>query len=525
MNLILTLVALIPFVLLFVLIILKKIPAIKAMPITWLVTLIIALAIWKISFVFISASLLKALFLTIEIALIIFGAILLIEVLKQKKQLAVIQNLLSSISPDARIQAIVIAFFFGALIEGISGFGTPEALAAPLLVSIGFSPILAVVLSSIANSVPVSFGAAGTPILLGLAPLSLPAAQIAEITQTTALMHSIAGFIIPIVLVYFVVAASKEKKKFSNFIKALPFAIFSWLIFTIPYYFIAKNWGAELPTIIAALLGLIIISIAAHYKFLIPKKIIQFKNYIPKKISLGKTIKSIIPYIIIILLLTITRIIPFIRDKLSSVSISWTNILGTGINNSFLPLYTPSFYFILSALICLVFYKATRKEVSKSLKNSFKKIRIPFIALLFAFAFVQLLIISSNNSSGLPGIPALLAESISSVANKAYIFISPFIGAFGAFISGSNTVSNLLFGLLQSETARALGISIALILSLQVAGGAAGNMIAVHNVIAANSVVDLKNSEGKVIRKTILVAIIYCIILGIVGFVLTRFVI
>ena len=216
MNILLTLVALIPFALLFVLIILKKVPAIKAMPITWIVTLIISLAIWKISPVFVSASFLKAIFLTLEIGLIIFGAVLLIEVLRQKKQIAVIQNLLSSISPDARIQAIVIAFFFGALIEGISGFGTPEALAAPLLVSIGFAPILAVVLSSIANSVPVSFGAAGTPILLGLAPLNLPASEITNIIQTTALMHAIAGFIIPIVLVYLVIAGSKEKKKFSS---------------------------------------------------------------------------------------------------------------------------------------------------------------------------------------------------------------------------------------------------------------------------------------------------------------------
>jgi lactate permease len=512
MNLILTLIALIPFILLFVLIIVKKVPAIKAIPLTWLITVIITLIIWKVSFTFLSASFLKAIFLALEIVLIIFGAVLLIEVLKQKKQIA-------------RIQAIIIAFFFGALIEGIAGFGTPEALAAPLLVSIGFAPVLAVVLSSIANSIPVSFGAAGTPILLGLAPLSLPAAEITKITVTTALMHSIAGFIIPIVLVYLVIASSKEKGKFSSLIKTLPFAIFSWLIFVIPYYFIAKYGGAELPSILAGLFGLIAVSLAAHYKFLTPKKIIQFRKYTPEKISLRKKIKSVIPYIIIILLLTITRIFPLIKDKISSVVVSWANILGTGISYSFLPLYTPSFYFIISALICLIFYRATRQEVSVSLKNSLHKIKLPSIALLFAFAFVQLLVISSSNSSGLPGIPALLAQSISSVAKEVYIFISPFIGAFGAFITGSNTVSNILFGLLQSEAAHALGISIALILSLQVAGGAAGNMIAIHNVIAANSVVGLKNSEGLIIRKTILVAIAYCLILGIVGFVLAKFVI
>lgn len=524
MNLIPTLAALIPFVLLFVLIVLKKIPAIKAMPLTWLITLIIALTVWKVFFIGVGASFLKAFFMTIEIMLIIFGAVLLIEVLKQKKQMGVIQNLLSSISPDARIQAIIIAFFFGALIEGIAGFGTPAALAAPLLVSLGFAPILAVVLSLISNSIPVSFGAAGTPILLGLAPLNLSAIEITNITNTTALLHSIAGFIIPIILVYLVIANSKERKRFSSLIKTLPFAIFSWLVFVLPYYFIAKTGSAELPSIAAGLLGLIMISVVAHYRFLTPKKIIQFKNYIPKKISFDKVIKSIVPYIIIILLLAITRIVPLIKEKVSSVIISATNIFNTGTSYSFLPFYTPSFYFILSVIICLVIYKATRKDIFISLKKSFNRIKLPFIALLFAIAFVQLLIISSNNLSGLPGIPALLAESISSISKSAYIGISPFIGAFGAFIGGSNTVSNLLFGLLQSETAKALGISIILILSLQVAGGAAGNMIAVHNVIAANSVVGLKNSEGKVIRKTIWAAIIYILILGIAGFVLMRFI-
>jgi lactate permease len=242
------------------------------------------------------------------------------------------------------------------------------------------------------------------------------------------------------------------------------------------------------------------------------------------KPSFKKTIKAIFPYLLIILFLALTRIIPAIKSKVSSIVLSWTGIFNTGISYSFLPFYTPSFYFILSAVICLICYKATKKDASVSLRKSFNRIKLPFIALLFAIAFVQLLIISSDNSSGILGIPALLAQSISSVAKNAYLFISPFIGAFGSFIAGSNTVSNLLFGVLQSETAKRLGISVVLILSLQVAGGALGNMISVHNVIAANSVVGLKNSEGKVIRKTIWAAIVYALILGVAGFMLSRFI-
>lgn len=524
-NLILTLVALIPFALLFVLIILRKIPALKSMPIIWLITVGITLAIWKVSFNSLSASFLKAFFMTVEIMLIIFGAVLLIEVLSQKKQIAILKNLLASISPDARIQAIIIACFFGALIEGIAGFGTPAALAAPLLISIGFAPVLAVVVSLIANSAPVSFGAAGTPILLGLAPLGLSALETAKITVTTTMLNSIAGVIILVIICYLVILHSKQENKFFNLAKTLPFIIFSWLMFVIPYYLIAFYIGPELPSIVAGLFGLVIVSIAAHYRIFTPKDTIQFSKQKPSKLSVGEIIKSILPYILIIFFLAITRIVPIVKNRLSSIILSWTGILNTGVSYSFLPLYTPSFYFILSAAICLIFYRATRKDVSISLKKSFNRIKLPFIALLFAIGFVQLLIISSSNSSALPGIPALLAQSISSVAKNAYIFISPFIGAFGSFIAGSNTVSNLLFGLLQSETAKTLGISVVLILSLQVAGGALGNMISVHNVIAANSVVGLKNSEGKVIRKTIWAAIIYALILGIIGFVLMRFVI
>ncbi|MDD5699923.1 MAG: L-lactate permease [Candidatus Nanoarchaeia archaeon] len=523
-NILLTLLALAPFILLLVLIVVKKIPAIKSMPFVWAVTVAITIGIWKVSFRHLSASFLKAIFTTTEIMLIIFGAVLLIEVLRQKKQVATIHNLLSSISPDARVQAIIIAWFFGALIEGISGFGTPAALAAPILVSLGFSPALSVVLSLIGNASPDSFGAAGTPILLGLSPLNLSSAEIMKITNTTALFHSIAAFAALVIITYIVISGLGQKKRFLSLIKTLPFIFFSWLAFVIPYCLAARFIGPELPSIAGGLIGLIVVSIAAHYKFLTPKEEIGFKNHAKKMPNFKEIAKSILPYILIIIFLGVTRIVPWVNTKLSLISVSFTNIFGTEASYSFLPFYTPSFYFILAVLVCLVLYKSTKKDISVSLKNSFNTVKFPFIALLFTIAFVQLLMISSYNASSLPGIPELLAQSISSVSKNAYILISPFIGGLGGFISGSNTASNLLFGLIQSETAKAIGLSIILVLSLQVAGGAAGNMISIHNVIAANSVVGLKNSEGKIIRKLIFASLIYMLIVGLMGFVLAKLV-
>jgi lactate permease len=521
---ILMILALLPFVMLFALIVLKKMPALKALPITFLVTVLIAVFVWKVSFVNLSASFMKGFFTAVEIILIIFGAVFLIEVLKQKKQIKALKNLLSRISPDARIQAIVIALFFGSLIEGISGFGVPAAITAPILVSIGFAPVLAVVLSLIANSTAVSFGAAGTPVLLGLAPLNLSAEVLKEITVNTALLHVIAGIMVPIALSYFVILHSDVKEKFSNLVKTLPFIIFAWVCFAVPYYLTAVYIGPELPSIVAGLFGLIVVSVCARFGFLVPKKTIHFWKVEKEieKISFGKTMKSIMPYLIIILLLGFTRIFPLVKEKLSSFDLFWNGIFGTSVSYSFLPFYTPSFYFIISVLICLIFYKASKEDFKVTLTNALNRIKWPFVALVFAVALVQLFIISSNNASGLPGIPLMLGQGIASIAKGAYVFVSPFIGAFGSFIAGSNTVSNLLFGVLQSEVAKTLGISVALVLALQVVGGAVGNMIAVHNVIAVNSVVGLKNSEGRVIRKTIWVSIIYALVVGIVGFVLSR---
>jgi lactate permease len=522
MSILITSLALLPFVLLFILIIFLKWPAIKAMPIVWFITALSALIVWKLSPLSIFASFIKGTLLSFEIMLIIFGAVWIIEILKEKKQIHSLQNFLSSISPDARIQAIIIAWAFGSLIEGIAGFGTPAALAAPLLVSLGFTPILAVTLALIANSTAVSFGAAGTPILLGLGPLGFNSSTISQITQTTAFLHLISSIIIPLALIYFVVSHSKKspgEKKWKSILPAIPFAIFSWLVFIIPYFLIAKYMGPELPSIMAGLIGLIIISTAAHFNFLTPKKTISFSHKRKhSKQKLSKTIFSLFPYFLIVLFLSLSRTIPPIKNFLSNISLNWSNILGENISYSFLPLFTPSFFFILSGLICIIIYKASSNQFSKTLSKTFNKVKYPTLALIFAIALVQLFLITNNNPVNLPSMPLILAKSASTLFQEFYVILAPFVGAFGSFIAGSNTVSNLLFGSFQAETAKALGLSMITLLSLQVVGGAIGNMIAIHNVLAASATVNLKNQEGKIIRKTLGVALIYAILVGLTAF-------
>jgi len=480
---------------------------------------------WELDFGLIGASFVKGSAISIEILLIVFGAIWLLEVLKVSGKIEIIQSGLISLSKDVRVQAVLIAWLFGSLIEGVAGFGAPAALAAPLLVSIGFSPLASIVIALIANSSSVSFGAAGTPVLLGLGGLGFDSTLLGEVSKNAAIMHFFAGLFVPLIIVYFITHVfDKSRKGEARFREIIPFALFSGLAFLIPYYLLAVFVGPELPSIFGGLIGLFVVGFAAKKNFLIPKKTYSFKSH--KKIGKfkGKEILfSLIPYILIVVLLSLSRIIGSWKEFLQGISLGWEEIFGFAVSYSFNPFYTPSFYFILSALVGIFIFRINKKEIKLSLKNSVNRLEKPAIALIFILALVQLFIVSEMNSLGISSIPLLLAERIGSFLGEGFVFISPFIGAFGTFIAGSNTVSNLLFGSFQAETAMALGLSIAVILALQLVGGAFGNMISIHNVLAASATVGYHGEEGTIIRKTLIVVLIYGLIVGVVGFLILSF--
>ena len=145
-----------------------KVEAKKAMPVTLIFTCLISYFLWGVSEIRIIASIFQGLIITVSILWIIFGAILLLNTLKHSGAISVIRENFSSISSDRRIQVILIAWLFGCFIEGASGFGTPAAVAAPLMVAIGFPALAAVIFGMMIQSTPVSFGAVGTPLIVGV---------------------------------------------------------------------------------------------------------------------------------------------------------------------------------------------------------------------------------------------------------------------------------------------------------------------------------------------------------------------
>lgn len=157
-----------PIIAVFLLLVVFRLPAKAAMPLAWAYTVLLALMVWQVPATVAAASTIQGLVIAATLLYIVFGAILMLNTLTESGAVGVMRSAFCRITADRRIQAIIVAWMFGAFIEGASGFGTPAAVAAPLLVVLGFPAAAAVLCALIIQSTPVSFGVVGTPILLGV---------------------------------------------------------------------------------------------------------------------------------------------------------------------------------------------------------------------------------------------------------------------------------------------------------------------------------------------------------------------
>ena len=526
-----------PIVLLFLLVVIFKKPAIIAAPAAFFATIIIALFAWGMPLVWISASFIKGLFVVFEILLIVFGAILLLNILRSSGAFRAIETFLAAISRDRRIQAILIGWFFVSFIEGASGFGTPAVLAAPLLAFVGFPPLAAVITALIGNSTAVTFGAVGVPITIGIAEgisgiFADAPTIVAAAARQTAFIHMFVGALVPLILsvsITFFFGRSLRKG-----LEIWPYAIFAGFCFTVPYYLTAIFWGPEFPSILGALIGGLIAISFTKKGFLVPKEAWDFpldwkedwgRPLQSKSESLPSVnvVKAVFPYLFVAALLLVTRLNVFgVGDYLAGLAFGISGIFATTVSHSLNIFYSPGFLFIITAFIFSYYFRIKSVERKQAFFKTLRQVKNPAIALIFIIGIVQILIFSGNNINDLPSIPAYLAGLVTEVG-RAWIFVAPFVGALGSFIAGSSTVSNLLFSSLQAETALAVGLSPILILALQGVGSAVGNMIAIHNVVAALATVGVLGREGAVIRKNLIPVVAYLILASGLGFILFRF--
>lgn len=515
-----------------------------ALPLGWLLTFLSALIIWKVRVSDAVGYSVYGVLKSFDILIIIFGAILLLNTLKQSGGMDRISRGFNSISRDRRIQALIIGWMFSAFIEGSAGFGTPAALAAPLLVALGFPQLAAASFTLIMNSTPVAFGAVGTPIqgalssisgILGHSGLS-QAAFTRELVTYTALIHFIAGTFLPLLGLMMLTKIFGKEKSFKPALDALPFAIFSGLAFTLPYLLSAIFLGYELPSIIGGISGLAIIVPAARKGFLIPKRIWDFDGYEESSGEISRVRETIklqaedsmsllrawFPYIIIALFLLVSRI-PWFRIKplLASEGIIFPGFFGIQdryiLKWAYLPGILP---FMATAILTAFIHKTPGSKVKTAWRDSFHQLRGAAVALIFGVAMVQIMLHSDINTQGNPSMLSELARLQAAASGKAYTLVAPFIGVLGAFMSGSNTVSNILFSSLQFETAIILGLPAAVISALQVVGGGIGNMVCINNVVAVSATVGISGEEGRIIRRNSIPMVIYALSAGFIGMIL-----
>lgn len=543
-NGLLALCAFSPILLAAILLIGLRWPARRAMPVVFLLTAGIALFVWDMSFNRVLASTLQGLVITAGVLWIIFGAILLLNALKHSGGITAIRAGFATISPDRRIQAIIIAWLFGCFIEGASGFGTPAAIAAPLLVAIGFPALAAVMLGMMVQSTPVSFGAVGTPIIIGinggLDTATIGAQLVAQqsswdaflqlITNEVAILHALTGTLMPVIMVLMLTRFFGKEKSWKAGFEALPFALFAGLAFTVPYAFTGIFLGPEFPSLLGGLIGLAIVTFAARMGFLVPKKTWEFADarewpsewlgsvemkldeLTAKPMS---TLRAWLPYVLVGALLVLSRTVPEIGAFMKSVVLLFPNILGeTGVNADFMPLYLPGGILVLVVLATFFLHGMKVRELGAALGESSKVLLGAGFVLLFTVPMVRILINSGVNGAELASMPITMARFVADSVGGIYPLLAPTIGALGAFIAGSNTVSNMMLSQFQFGVATSLGVSSAMIVAAQAVGAAAGNMVAIHNVVAASATVGLLGREGTTLRRTIWPTLYYLLISG-----------
>ena len=547
-SLTMSLLAFVPLVLAGVMLIGFRFQARTAMPVVFIVTVLIALLAWDMSVTRVVASSLQGLMLTISILWIIFGAILLLNTLKHSGGIAAIRNGFSGISPDRRIQAIIVAWLFGCFIEGASGFGTPAAVAAPLMVALGFPALAAVVVGMMIQSTPVSFGAVGTPIIVGVAG-GLQKNQISEqltsngsdwdtyfqlITSQVSITHAICGILMPLIMVTVMARFFGERKSWGDGLEVAPFALFAGVAFVVPYALAGVFLGPEFPSMIGAMVGLAIVVPAARRGFLIPSKPWDFPeesqwpaewvgnmeikaDHVAGRTPLTPTM-GWAPYVLLAALLVISRTVEPITNALKSVAISWSDIMGqAGISGSIQPLYLPGGIICMAVLVTFFLHRMRGGAMGSAFKESTNTILGAGFVLIFTIPMVRILINSGVNGSDLVSMPVAMAQLVADGVGHIYPLFAPAVGALGAFIAGSNTVSNLMLSDFQFNVAATLGLSTAMMVALQAVGAAAGNMIAIHNVVAASATVGLLGREGTTLRKTLLPTLYYCLLSGVIG--------
>ena len=522
----LALIAFLPILATLVLMMVFNWPAKRCLMISWAMAFVIGILGFNVDIGALAAGSAYGMLSAIEVIIIITGAILVMNTLKASGATAAINRGFMNICPDKRVQACIIGFSFCSFIEAAAGFGTPAALAGPLLVSLGFPPMAAAMATLIFDSTAVSFGAVGTPVSTGLAMLGLSgdAQFAADFGFWTAVPHAVMGTFLPLIVLMMITKFFSPDKSIKPALEAAPFALFSGLSFTVPMLVITKFVGYEFASLLGALISIAVSVVAAKAGFLVPKKTWDFGDpekwdyewqatckVSPVAESDMPLLKAWVPYVLIAAILVITRIPQLgIKGLLTGGApfvVGIQNLFGfENLDWNLKWAYLPGTAFIVVALLTNLMHKMDAQKIKQSWTDTIKQVSGAAMALLFGLALVE--VMKYKNAEGVSMMVAM-ASALTKLGDSLYVVIAPFIGVLGAFVSGSATVSMTLFVNLQYETATALDLPAVLMVSMQCVGAAIGNMVCINNAVAASATIGTSGREGKLIKMNAIPMVIY----------------
>lgn len=510
------------------------------MPLALISVIIPSSLVWKVPLNILMAQVIDGIFTAGGILYIVFGALILLNSLKETGALTVIKRMFTNISTDRRVQVIIILWLFGAFLEGSAGFGSTGAIIGPLLLGLGFPAMAAAILCMIFQSTSVSFGAVGTPVLVGLS-VGLGGGElegvgyaglswdeyIHQLGYYVAAINGFVAVLMPLIMVCMLTRFFGTERSFLPGLRAWKFAIFAGVCFSVPYYLTARYVGPEFPDIIGSLVGLVPVVIAAKKGWLLPndggwdfpekdqwanswKGVITIEEKALTSNSNMSALKAVLPYLLMVTILFVSRMdgLP-VKEWLLSFTFETDGLFGTHISPSLELGYLPGTLFIISALFAVVIHRGTVSTFTNAISSSAPVVSSAFMALMFAVPMVKIFIGSGLGNSELLEMPRILAQFFADRFSDVWIIMSAGIGAMGAFIAGSNTLCNMMFSLFQHNVAKMSGLDTTWIVAVQSVGAAAGNMICVQNVVMVTTAVGLSGCEGYIIRKTIFPAFYY----------------
>ncbi|TPV40316.1 L-lactate permease [Pantoea deleyi] len=459
------------------------------------------------------------------IAWIIVAAVFVYKISVKTGQFDIIRASILSITPDQRLQMLIVGFSFGAFLEGAAGFGAPVAITAALLVGLGFNPLYAAGLCLIVNTAPVAFGAMGIPIIVAGQVTGLDSFAIGQM----------AGRQLPLLtlIVLFWIMAIMDGWRGVR--ETWPAVMVAGGSFAIAQFLSSNFLGPELPDIISSLASLI--SLTLFLRVWKPVRIFRFADagakpdaalQPVKKYRPGEVIRAWMPFLFLTATVTLWSIPPFkalfakggaLYDWVLAMPVPMLNELVARmppVVGSATPY--PAIYkldlvsatgtaILIAAVMAMIFLRMKPRTALQTFGETLKELALPIysIGMVLAFAFI------SNYS----GLSATLALALAHTGH-AFTFFSPFLGWLGVFLTGSDTSSNALFAALQATTAQQIGVHDVLLVAANTTGGVTGKMISPQSIAIACAAVGLVGKESDLFRFTVKHSLIFTCMVGVI---------